>query len=331
MDDFIIELKNKFGYSDELTGFLSQLIPTLIKYYGEEYKDIILSAFLNCDIHFQIKGEDPKIYLNSYFGTEKDWEGPPLGGAFYHNEIQVKDNQVVAKPIVYIKTTFLKFYKQFDFSDDKQLKTLIHEICHMIKGYGKLKVKDGKIIDSTGLNQDTFSYSPENGAVQEKSEMLGIEEALNDVEAAEILEIMTGRPQEPTGYRAAGYSAKRLLQHDDIRKVLRASQFHGDASWIQYLGEEQSKVLIDNFDILVNALYISFHDIDTKEKIDAIHLKMGTAQDVIDDFVANYCSKESVEEFLQALAVADDKTIEIVQQMITVNQNVEEVSPAIGI
>ena len=41
----------------------------------------------------------------------------------------------------------------------KQVNTLIHEICHLIKRYGKLKVKNGKIIDSTGLMRDTYSYS----------------------------------------------------------------------------------------------------------------------------------------------------------------------------
>ena len=51
---------------------------------------------------------------------------------------------------------------------------------------------------------------------------------------------------------------------------------------------------------------------------------MGLAQDVIDDFVDNYCSGEDVEAFIQSLAVADKKTIEMIQQMSIVNQNTEE-------
>lgn len=73
MTEYVSGLKNKFGYSDELSEFLSQLIPNLIKYYGEEYKDIILSALSNCEIHFQSKDEDPKTFLNSYFETNKEW------------------------------------------------------------------------------------------------------------------------------------------------------------------------------------------------------------------------------------------------------------------
>lgn len=53
MNEYVSGLKSKFGYGDELSEGLSQLIPSLIKYYGEEYKDTILSALSNCEIHFQ--------------------------------------------------------------------------------------------------------------------------------------------------------------------------------------------------------------------------------------------------------------------------------------
>ena len=176
--------------------------------------------------------------------------------------------------------------------------------------------------------RDTYSYSQETGVVEEKNDMVGIEEALNDVETAQILEMMTGRKQEVAGYKAAGYSATRLLQHSDIAKVIRISQLRGDDSWIQYLGKEQSKKLIENFDVLVCTMYGSLEDFD-KEKIEALYQKIGLAQDVIDDFVYNYCSKEDVEAFIQSLAAADKKTIEIIQQMSAVNQNCEEVSSSI--
>lgn len=76
-------------------------------------------------------------------------------------------------------------------------------------------------------------------------------------------------------------------------------------------------------------MYVSFSDINTKAKREAFYNKMWLAQDVIDDFVDNYCSKEDVEAFIQSLAVADQKTIEMIQQMVVVNQNTEEVSSSI--
>ena len=329
MNEYLMTLKNKFDYSDELINFLGQLIPTLIKYYGEEHREIILSTLSNCEIHFQRKDEDPKTFLNSYFNVNKEWKIPFLAGAFYHNEIIVKDNQVFAKPIIYLKQNLLRKYTPFDFNDDNQLNTLIHEICHSIKGYGKVKVQNGKIIDSSGLSKDTYSYSQENGVVEEKNDMVGIEEALNTAETTQILEMMTGRKQEIIGYRAAGYFATQLLQHSDITKVIRASQFSGDDSWIQYIGEEQSKLLIENFDILVNSLYVSHKDINTPEKRQALFDKMELAQDVICKFIDNYCSKEDVDAFTQSLEIADKKTVEMAQQIVTIKPNTEEVSSPI--
>ncbi len=292
MNEYVARLKNKFEYSDELSEFLRQVIPTTIQYYGIEYEDIILSAIANCEIHFQSESENPQTFLNSYFDTDKQWEIPDLGGAFYHKDIKVKNNQIVSKSIIYVKRVYFGIYRPFNFNDDKHAQSLIHEICHLIKGYGKLKIENGKIIDSTGLSKDTYSYSQENGVVDEKHEMVGIEEALTDVEAAQILELMTGRKQEAAAYKAAGYSATRLLQHNDLAKIIRLSQFRGDDSWIQYLGHEQSNLLIDNFDILVHSMYISLRDINTAETAEVFYNKMRLAQDTIDFFVNNYRSNK---------------------------------------
>lgn len=45
-------------------------------------------------------------------------------------------------------------------------------------------------------------------------------------------------------------------------------------------------------------MYVSFSDINTKEKREALYHKMEIAQDVIDDFVDNYCSKENIDVLL---------------------------------
>jgi len=58
MNEYMAQLQNKYRYSDELLVFLSKLIPCLIDYYGEEYKNIVLDALMNCEIHFQAKGEN---------------------------------------------------------------------------------------------------------------------------------------------------------------------------------------------------------------------------------------------------------------------------------
>ena len=63
------------------------------------------------------------------------------------------------KKIIYLVTDYFDGkYVPFDFDNDESLKTLIHEICYLIKGYDKLREENWKIIDSTGLMKTIYSY-----------------------------------------------------------------------------------------------------------------------------------------------------------------------------
>lgn len=270
MKEYMLKLKNKYGYSDELLEFLNRLILCLIDYYGAEYKDTILEALLNCEIHIQRENENPKTFLNQYFGVNEEWEIPLLAGGFYHVEYNLQDNNLVSKSIIYITTGGPDIYLPFRFDSDSCVNNLIHEILHLIKGYGKLKMRDNYIIDSTGLLKKFYSYSLEEGFTLENCENLGIEEALNCVETSQILEMMTGEKKEIRGYKEAAEIAKVLLENSGFAQAVRKSQFSGDDSWIQFLcenlGEDQSKLLIENLDKLVIYHFATFKILNTPEK-----------------------------------------------------------------
>lgn len=283
MNKYIKDIKNKFGYSDELSNFLKILIPNLILFFGSEYKNIILSALLNCEIHFQKKGEKIDDFLNLYFNTNKEWKIPELTGAFYHKEINIKDNNLMSKSIIYLRCVYYGKYIPFNFNDINNIDSLTHEICHLIKGYNKEKIENEKIIDSTGLMQNIYSYNHEMNIIEEK--MVGIEEALNTAETTQILEMITGKKQNVKGYKTAGYLANKLLEYKDFAKVIKKSQLNGDNNWMQYFGDEQSKMLIDNFDILINLMYVSWKDINKKEKRDLLKQQRIISRDAILSFI----------------------------------------------
>ena len=245
MDNYLKQLQQKYNYNNDLLSALSKIIPGLIRYYGVENQETILSALLNCEIHIQRENENPKTFLNQYFGINKEWKIPLLAGGFYHTEYNLQDNNLASKSIIYITTGESNNYLPFRFNNDRSVDILIHEILHFIKGYGKLKMEEGHIIDSTGLLKTFYSYSLEEGFTFEKRENFGIEEALNCVESCLILEMMTGKKQEIRGYREAAEIAKVLLENSEFKQVIRKSQFSGDDSWIRFLyeklGEEKSK------------------------------------------------------------------------------------------
>lgn len=309
MNEYILELKTKFGYNDELTDFLTKLIPNLIIYYGEEYKDVILSTLSDCEIHIQNKDEDPTAFLNSYFNVNEEWDLSSFFiGGIYHNNIKIKDNKIDTKPIIYIRRDYVVVYKPFDFNNEEHLSNLIFEICIAIKGYKKPTIENKKIVESIGLLKNIYSYNKEDDIKFEKSYMKGIEIAINTVETKEILEMITGKKQEVHGIKSAGYSAMRLLEHKDIAKIIRFSQFHGDDSWIKYLGEEQSDLLIENFDVIINSLQFNYSDIETDEKLKKILEKNRQSQDKIDNFVDEYSPKKDVDEFIKKLSTPNEKT-----------------------
>lgn len=292
MNDYMYRLKNKYGYSDELLNFLSELIPYLIIYYGEEYKDIILEALMNCEIHFQNEGENPKIFLNKYFNTDEEWNIPFSAGAFYRKKIDLKNNQLSEKSIIYIVTRVDECYFPFRFDNDRHIDKLIHEILHLIKGYGKLKIEEDHIIDSSGLRKDFYKYDPSGVITFNKHQNNGIEEALNCAEASQILEMMTGRKQEIQGYTEAGEIAKVLLENDVFTQTIRKSQFSGDDSWIQFLGEEQSEILIENLEILVLSKFASFRILKTPEMIKQFNQVKQNAKDKLTEFLNSFFSKK---------------------------------------
>lgn len=278
MSEFLNILKEKYDYSDELLSFLGELIPNLINYYGIDKKDIIMDALLNSEIHIQTKEEDTKDYLNEYFNTDKEWEFPELASAMYHNHVSLNENGLTSKSIVYKKCKYYGYYMPFDFNDKKQLETLTHEICHLIKGYGKTIVSGNKVIDRTGLMRTTYEFDNKFNSISETDALVGIEEALNEIDARNISKMITSEESKSNGYNAAVYSMNILFENEELARVLKSSSFYSTNDWVDYVGIENSRILISSFDTLVNAMYVSYNEINTKEKRDKIHKMMKEAQ-----------------------------------------------------
>lgn len=166
----------------------------------------------------------------------------------------------------------------FDFNDKKQLETLTHEICHLIKGYGKTIVSGNKVIDRTGLMKTTYEFDSKFKSINEYDELVGIEEALNEIDARNISKMITSEESQSNGYNAAVYSMNILLENEEFARVLKSSSFYSTNDWVDYVGIENSRILISSFDTLVKAMYVSYNEINTKEKRDKIHKMMKEAQ-----------------------------------------------------
>lgn len=288
MENYLENLKIKFNYSDDMIRLLNSVIPAIIRVFGEEHTEMILSAINECEIHIQGPTENMQDYLNTYFNTQEKWQIPTTGGAFYHKNIKITETGLESKSIVYIRTQ----YKKEFVLDNNKLDTIVHELCHAIKGYKKEKLINGKVYDSTGLNKEICDI--ESGKIEVKeTSMLGIEEALNSVTTAKICELITGEYQIKS-YGRASRIAELLLQNDELKKLLFRAQFKEDNEWIEYLGEENAKIICENLDTLVNAMYAPWSEVNTPEKRKAYNERLNKLCEETYDFTSELLKSKSL-------------------------------------
>lgn len=288
MENYLENLKIKFNYSDDMIRLLNSVIPAIIRVFGEEHTEMILSAINECEIHIQGPTENMQDYLNTYFNTQEKWQIPTTGGAFYHKNIKITETGLESKSIVYIRTQ----YKKEFVLDNNKLDTIVHELCHAIKGYKKEKLINGKVYDSTGLNKEICDI--ESGKIEVKeTSMLGIEEALNSVTTAKICELITGEYQIKS-YGRASSIAELLLQNDELKKLLFRAQFKEDNEWIEYLGEENAKIICENLDTLVNAMYAPWSEVNTPEKRKAYNERLNKLCEETYDFTSELLKSKSL-------------------------------------
>lgn len=313
---FVKQLKIKYDYSEEMEQFLLKAIPSIIKYYGEDKKNIIFGALNDCEIHIQKEKENRVEYLNNYFKTNKKWDIPFLASAFQHTELSVKDNKVSSKSIIYIKNEYCRNYVPFDFNDDSKISGIIHEICHAIKEYGKLKVENGQVIIKNGIITNRYIYNPGTNSFEEPVSInTGLEEAINSYDEASIMTIMTGVFHEYGAYKGMTHAIRLLFQNKDLADIFKISQFSGGNEWIDFLGKENSEILSKNFEDWISVFY------SPPNEIDALMEKKEKATKNLLNFINSYSTLSKQNASLEVKKIKCQELLELVNYVITYNAN----------
>lgn len=180
-------------------------------------------------------------------------------------------------------------YKPIDFNNDDNLDTILHEILHAIKAYGKIMLKDGKIVTSTGLIKTIYSYDNLGNINEDESCYIGIEEAFNVAATSSILSMITKRQQPFRSYSSAGFLANTMLSNQELATVIKSSQLKGDTNWIQYFGKSSEEV-IKSFDILINMMYLSPKEVINKSLREKKKDEAKLACEFLEDFILEHCN-----------------------------------------
>ena len=95
-------------------------------------------------------------------------------------------------------------------------------------------------------------------------------------------------------YGRASSIAELLLQNDELKKLLFRAQFKEDYDWIEYLGEENAKIICENLDTLVNAMYAPWSEVNTPEKRKAYNERLNKLCEETYDFTSELLKSKSL-------------------------------------
>ena len=244
IDDFLNVLSSKYNYDEQLISLFKSIVPAMIQYFGKEYEEKILKAFLETPIGFVKTPEDVQKFANSR-GVKGTYRMPLVASAGYENYFQLNDNnQIEEIPFIIIREGRI---------NNEYLNTVVHELCHMVMNYQKSQIIDNKVFTPIGMAKNEIEFV--NGQPVVKSEGMNFEEGLNEFDARSITKSITGEEVQNGAYGTYYNYVSVLMNDDEYRKIVDQSRLNGDDSWKDILGTELSNEYVNALEEYSKALF----------------------------------------------------------------------------
>lgn len=346
MKEYIDTIKNKFGYKEDLCEFLEKVLPIMINHFGDDKREQILKTFSNVEIHIEKENETYEDFVRERYGPSADTYHPVGAAGVHIPRVRADENKnIIEDHVVY---AFKTIGKGFSFDNVSNVSTLIHEMCHALKGYGNYAVVGDQIVSTTGFRKHYADLS--GNEIEAPGEIgVGLDEAFNCYDEEVITSAFFG-----IEYKAGSYShitdvIGELMEHEDIREAVRIAQFSNPLLLEIVLGTDNYKQLTQSTYDIVTFSYMKDSDIVSQDedelmekmvdegysmdeimaKLDEIlaskdiYSKISTAFDAIHNIAENHTSDKSLSDFNNALMNANAKTLEAIASRLNENSNLE--------
>lgn len=264
MNDLLNLLKSKYNYDDNLLNFLGTLIPIMIEYFGEEYRDKIISSFL----------ETPIIMTKNTIGKEigEDDSNLLLAGGAYCYGIKVENNKPKISSKVVVPSLPIK---PFSFENVRDVGRLVHELCHMVKCGLIINHDEKVIINYCGLEQTVGIIDNNKFSIQSSNDAGGLDEALNAIDETIIMQKIYPNYELNSNYRRlVSYIWPMIDGNVEFLNCIRQSQFNGSSNYQEYLGIETSEKLIKlcnmHYDLMVNRIFELINNENLQKELENI-------------------------------------------------------------
>lgn len=169
MNLFLDKLSKLYNYDRKTINALSKIIPCLISYYGEEYKDIIYSSIMSCEIilcgsydtitsvidKYSLSLEVLDDILNENddkYGTGLYFSSPLVSYDKFSNKFKISK---INRKIIISHT--------YNLDSPKGIEILTYSFCSLIKSYvNEYEIKDNYIYKRTGFYKECRKIEIEN-------------------------------------------------------------------------------------------------------------------------------------------------------------------------
>ncbi len=278
MQDYLISLKNKYGYSDEMLQILGNVINAFINVLGDKHIQLVLDAVDNTFVFKYNDALSATDTLNQIIndGTNHNISAIAEGGGFMEDYYTYSNNQI-----------HQNFAVGISINSQNALSTLVHELCHVISTYGKLKIEDNKAIVGSGFN--ITSYQLVDGKLSDEIANNGeiFNEMVTENLAMQIMDYLEPNiSHEPTAYNGYVNDFKGIFRSAAFNKVLIDDYVNSSSNFLLSLESVILKEqIVDEIDSLYS--YVDLNDIKIKEYLD--YLKSLSVKDFFSLYI-EYCN-----------------------------------------
>lgn len=178
MNDFFINLKNKYSYDDNFIDVLKRIVPVLINYYENE--ELVLNKLENVIIHVKNDYENPNDFLCDFFEINEKFVEYENALGYSSSRPIMDGDKICSKSIIYL-------FKKVSFEDINSVSILVHELCHFIKTSDFILEND-RFYKNTGFQKEIYDL---NGKLLERN-FTALEETINSFDEENIMCVLFG-------------------------------------------------------------------------------------------------------------------------------------------
>ncbi len=238
LDLFIETLQNKFNYDEKTTRAIKKIFPSIIKYYGKEYEDIIKNSLketriISCNSHETINilvNKLTKININNEKSLIKENLNSTSG---IYLSIPIIKYDMLLKTYVIEKTDrYIILSHTYNLDSARGLAALTHNICHLIKSYkNEYSLNNNILTKKIGISRETYIIETREEQIYMellKDENVGLEEGFTSLDEEEILKLILNDNYETFDYDNTKKIAICLKQKLSLKKSIEEAEINSN-------------------------------------------------------------------------------------------------------